>query len=176
MIEDFTTLLSSYFKSSYWIEQITYQENAPLLFSSFFFLILFSFFYGFYLTLTKNIALRTWYVIIFSFYFYYKSSGLYVGILLFSSIVDYYLGTLIFNTEMKSKKKFYLFISVCINLGMLAYFKYTHFLFDNLNLILENNFAFDQIFLPIGISFFHISNDELFYRFVSRKYETCEKF
>ncbi|WP_196894537.1 MBOAT family O-acyltransferase [Aureivirga marina] len=133
---------------------LTYNSKEPLIFSSVLFFVVFILFFLVYQAIQKKINLRIYYVTIFSLYFYYKSSGVYFGLLIFSSIVDFYLGKLIYETEEKSRRKLYLIASLIINLGLLAYFKYTNFFIDNINQILESNFAFQDIFLPIGISFF----------------------
>ncbi len=56
------------------------------------------------------------------------------------------------------QKKLLLTVSVCMNLGLLFYFKYSFFLIDNINEILhiagQKNIAWEKIALPIGISFF----------------------
>ena len=53
-----------------------YQREAPLLFSSGFFLFLFIGFFLVYMSLRKKTFARILYVTLFSLYFYYKSSGL----------------------------------------------------------------------------------------------------
>ena len=46
-------------------------------------------------------------------------------------------------------------MSVAVNLGMLGYFKYTNFLIDISNQLFGQGFLqFQNIFLPVGISFF----------------------
>jgi len=52
---------------------LVYSQNSPLLFNSGIFLVLFLIFYGGYIFLYKNDLLRMAYVIVFSFFFYYKS-------------------------------------------------------------------------------------------------------
>lgn len=44
-------------------------------------------------------------------------------------------------------------LSLCINLGMLAYFKYTNFLADLFASLFGGTFHHYDIFLPVGISF-----------------------
>jgi len=43
---------------------------------------------------------------------------------------------------------------LCFNLGLLAYFKYSHFLAANMNAALGTHVVLGQIILPLGISFF----------------------
>jgi len=58
----------------------------------------------------------------------------------------------------QKKKKQLLIISICLNLGLLAFFKYSNFFIENVNSFLEYSFgtevSWTQILLPIGISFY----------------------
>src|SRR5690606_37770709 len=45
-------------------------------------------------------------------------------------------------------------VGVITNLGLLGYFKYTNFLIDSFNNLFHGSFAFQDIILPIGISFY----------------------
>ena len=54
---------------------LSYDPQAPMLFSSGLFLFLFAAFAFFYGFMRRTPALRIWYVIAFSLYFYYKSSS-----------------------------------------------------------------------------------------------------
>jgi len=132
-----------------------YQADAPMLFNSGLFFLLFIVFITIYTFIypKKRTALFL-YVISFSLYFYYKASGWYLGILLLSAVLDFSLAKWMHRTESPVKRKAILVLSVVISLGLLAYFKYTNFLILNLNTLFSSNFAFHQIFLPIGISFY----------------------
>lgn len=132
----------------------TYSAKSPLIFNSGLFFVLFFIFYLIYVGMKEQKNFRTFYVIAFSLFFYYKSSGIYFILLIFSSFVDFYLGNKIHQTQAKSKRKLYLFASMIINLGMLGYFKYTNFFLENLSFLSGDNFEAANIFLPIGISFF----------------------
>ncbi|MEO0898445.1 MAG: MBOAT family O-acyltransferase [Bacteroidota bacterium] len=67
-----------------------------------------------------------------------------------AQIVDF----LYVDTDRKAKQKFFLFLSLLGNLGMLAIFKYTDFFIENLNLLLSDPLDLPNIALPVGISFF----------------------
>ncbi|MDR1879408.1 MAG: MBOAT family protein [Tannerellaceae bacterium] len=148
-------------------ELFAYQADAPLLFSSGLFLFLFIGFLMIYLSLRKNTLARMVYVILFSLYFYYKSSGIWFVLLLFTATTDFLIGKGLSRTASVVARKWLVIASLCVNLGMLCYFKYTNFL---LNLFaqlgheighLTGNAALQSltytpadIFLPVGISFF----------------------
>ncbi len=149
-----------------------YYPKAPLIFTS----SLFWFLFGFVLLVfhfTKNkITFRNLFLLAFSVFFYFKSSGLYFFLLLISTILDYTLGNLMYKEQDMFKKKLYITLSLIVNLGFLAYYKYSGFVTTNLNSFLGTNFEvvdyfalwsnnifstgfnIDKIFLPVGISFY----------------------
>lgn len=133
---------------------LTYDPGKPMLFNSKVFLIWFLAFYGGYLLLKRQTNWRLIYTLGFSLFFYYKSSGLYFVLLILSTLIDFTLGHYIHNASSKSRRRAYLILSLCANLGLLAYFKYTNFLIGSFNSVVGTNFAFQSIFLPVGISFF----------------------
>ena len=136
-------------------ELLRYDATAPLIFNSGLFLFLFVGFAGLYLLLRRATTLRILYVIAFSIYFYYKSSGIYFLLLLFAAISDYLIGNAISREQDKQVKKRWVALSVVINLGMLGYFKYTNFFIEMANGLFGSGFLdFQNIFLPVGISFF----------------------
>ncbi len=132
----------------------SYNPKQPLLFNSALFLGLFLIFYVIYILSRKTHYFRITYVVLFSLFFYYKSSGVYFWILIFSSVVDYSLSRLIYVEAQQFYRKFYLILSLVINLGMLGYFKYTNFFIDNYNSLFDGNMKFEDIILPVGISFY----------------------
>ncbi len=135
-------------------QQFIYHPKEPILFTSGFFLFLFTGFMLIYFLLHKHHRAKATFVTLFSLYFYYKSSGIYFLILIFSTVVDYILASLIFNANSKIIKKIILIISLILNLGMLAYFKYTNFFYQIYCDITNHSFTPLSIFLPVGVSFF----------------------
>lgn len=133
---------------------LTYNPKVPLLFSSGLFLFLFTAFALFYYLLKNKQGMRILYVTLFSLYFYYKSSGIYFLLLVFTATSDFIIGHFVAKSKKKSMKKGLVFLSLCVNLGMLCYFKYTNFLFEVFNGFFSSPFDIDRIFLPVGISFF----------------------
>jgi alginate O-acetyltransferase complex protein AlgI len=131
-----------------------YNFKEPLLFNSGFFLFWFLLFLIFHQIVHKNRNGKILYITVFSLYFLYKASGIYFLCLVFTSFVDFYLAHLIHQTEEKRKKKLYLILSLVSNFALLGYFKYTNFFISTLNSVGGFDFAFHNIFLPIGISFY----------------------
>ncbi len=136
------------------LSQFVYSPDYPLLFTSGLFLFFFLIFAAGYSLLYNKLRARIWYVIAFSLFFYYKTSGLYFLLLIALSISDFSLGNLIASSAKRGWRKFFVATSVSINLLMLCYFKYTGLLSESINALLGGDLDFGVIFLPIGISFF----------------------
>lgn len=92
-----------------------------------------------------------------SCYFYMAFIPVYILILGFTIVIDYFAGIWLEKTDGK-KKKFFLIASLIANIGVLAVFKYYNFLNDNLSVFLNsigyiNKIPQLGIILPIGLSF-----------------------
>ena len=70
-------------------EQLSYQQGNPLMFNSGLFLFLFTAFLVIYRLVYSHDRLRMIFVTLFSLYFYYKSSGLYILCLLLVTVSDF---------------------------------------------------------------------------------------
>lgn len=97
----------------------------------------------------KNIIL-----LIASLLFYFYGEPRYIIILIFSCIMNYYLGKVMEKIKVQKNKKRLLIVTLLINFGMLFYFKYFNFFLDNINSLFATNLTWTQIVMPIGISFF----------------------
>jgi alginate O-acetyltransferase complex protein AlgI len=100
---------------------------------------------------------RWLHLLIASCVFYTAFIPVYILILLFTIIVDYFAGMLIESAEGR-KRKLFLVMSIIANVGVLAVFKYFNFLIDNMNAVLNllhwnTELPFLSIILPIGLSF-----------------------
>ena len=92
-----------------------------------------------------------------SCYFYMSFVPIYILILIFTVVVDYFGGIFI-ETAFGRKRKLFLIASLCANIGVLSFFKYFNFLNENLTILLQaftvnNQIPFLSILLPIGLSF-----------------------
>lgn len=106
-----------------------------------------------YYIVPKN--LRNVCLLIISLIFYGWGEPIYIGIMLFSFIVDYTHGLLIEKYRDNNRRtKAILLSSILINLGLLAFFKYYDFIIININLIIGTNIRALNLPLPIGISFY----------------------
>lgn len=88
-----------------------------------------------------------------SFWFYGYNNIYYLGILIFSVLINYGVYLLIKRTDKKAKKALVI-AGVSVNVGILLYFKYMDFFIGNINGIFKTEIPFLRIALPLGISFF----------------------
>lgn len=100
---------------------------------------------------------RWFLLLVSSCYFYMAFVPVYILILGFTIVIDYFAGIYIENAT-GSSRKLLLTASLVANIGVLAVFKYYNFLNHNLSLLLdnfgmENHVPFLSILLPIGLSF-----------------------
>lgn len=135
------------------INLFKYDSSDPLLFGTSLFLFLFGALLVVYTLLSKYKSARTFLLILFSLYFYYKASGIYFLTLVGSAVLNFYGGKVIFSSSGIKRKALFIIV-ILLNLGLLGYFKYTNFLLTILNDFSAGNFQPLKIFLPIGISFF----------------------
>lgn len=154
-------------------EIFTFSEAFPLIFTQASFWIFFAIIYLVFALIYRKIKIRNFYLLIISLFFYYKTSGMFVGLLIFTTLSNFYLGAGIYRSNIKVIKLLLVSLSVFINLFVLSYFKYAYFFTDSVNHLLgtqwqvshwlanwgnqlasANYFTVDKIVLPIGISFF----------------------
>ena len=150
----------------------SFDSAHPLLFTQFYFWAFFALvFAGFSLIHSKPV-LRNAYLFFVSLFFYYKTSGVFLALLLFVVTYNFFAARALHRAR-TSWKTFWVVLSVVVDLGVLAYFKYAYFLADFLNdlfglsiqvrdvlgelgnlLTGTQAFRVDAIILPVGISFF----------------------
>ena len=142
-------------------EILRYNPEQPMIFSSGLFLFLFLGFTFVYMLLRKKLTARLLFVTAFSYYFYYKSSGFYFFLLALVTVCDFLLGNAIHKARTEGgendgrrRARMLLCLSILVDLGLLAYFKYTNFFAGMFSTMIGNNFQPWDIFLPVGISFF----------------------
>jgi D-alanyl-lipoteichoic acid acyltransferase DltB (MBOAT superfamily) len=152
-----------------------YNPEAPMIFSSGFFLFLFAAFLAVYLALSRKANYRIIYVIGFSYYFYYKSSGMYFFALLFVTVLDFIVAQRMSKTETTGKRKLFMALSIALNLGLLCYFKYTNFFYEIYCDFSKTAFSPFDIFLPVGISFFTFQSMSYTIDVYRRKLEPLDK-
>ena len=101
---------------------------------------------------------KNWIILLFSVYFYSWGAPKFIYILMGSTLLDFYLVRYMNQQTDTKKRKYLLVLSLSLNLGLLAIFKYANFFVDNVQFLLVaagyEPFLWTQIALPIGISFY----------------------
>ncbi|HEY0977514.1 MAG TPA: MBOAT family O-acyltransferase [Flavobacteriales bacterium] len=164
--------LTTWWSTGSWKDLVTYRPEEPLIFTRFFFWGFFAVVLSVYAVVHRWKGMRNAYLFLVSLFFYYKTSGLFVAILIFSTFSDYFVALAMHRTRNGLHKKLWLALALTINLFLLCYFKYAHFLITNINAAFGTSFhevnwfalwsnglfgtkhLVDRILLPVGISFF----------------------
>lgn len=133
---------------------LAYDSASPLLFNTGLFLVLFIIFLLIYNSLHRFPRVKMIAAILFSVYFYYKSSAECVFILLGICVSDFLLGLILEKLKNNNARRLIVAINVVINVGMLIWFKYFNMLADAFASIISVDFDPLEIILPAGISFF----------------------
>lgn len=93
-------------------------------------------------------------ILIASIYFYSWGGPKFIFVILGTTFLDYFLVNAMHNQKTQGAKNKFLVISLCLNLGLLFYFKYCNFFIDNINALLGTEISWLKVVLPIGISFY----------------------
>ena len=106
-----------------------------------------------------NLRLQNILLIVASYFFYACWDWRFLFLLIFSTLLDYFSGVKIYRSGKKINKKFWLWLSISINLGFLGIFKYYNFFAESFAQALSNvglnvNFGTIEVILPVGISFY----------------------
>lgn len=136
-----------------------------MLFNSISFLIFLPIVYGLYWWIQSwenfkhTISVQNLLLLIASYFFYAYWNIWFLGLLIFSTSLDYFSGLKIESSATNQHKKIWFWLSICINLGLLGLFKYFNFISINLSEMLGNfGWTYQPILLfialPIGISFY----------------------
>ena len=136
------------------LQHLTFDPANPMLFSSGLFWVLFLAFLPFYAMLKSRRTQMMIFVLAFSLYFYYKSSGWFFLLLVGTSLCDWIFSHLMVRSNSILRRKVIMSASICMSLSVLGYFKYANFFLWNWNTLVGGNFQPLDIILPVGISFY----------------------
>lgn len=160
-----------------------FDSQHPLLFTQFYFWAFFAIVFSLFALIIGRdkssrgrMHLRNIFLLFVSWFFYYKTSGVFLWILVFVTISNFYLAKAIHHYQSFSPQdgpsakrsaseavcqrsglaaKLLLCLSIIIDLGLLAYFKYAYFGADVANSLFGTDWHIvDKIVLPVGISFY----------------------
>lgn len=131
-----------------------------MLFNSLDFLIFLPIIFFLYWFVTKNnLKFQNLLLLVASYYFYACWDWRFLFLLMFSTFLDYYTGLKMQNTIVISRKKFWFWLSIIVNLGFLGVFKYYNFFAKSFVEVLsilsiKTNPTLINVILPVGISFY----------------------
>lgn len=164
----FSDIASDFFQKLF-----SFDEAHPLLFTQFYFWAFFAIVFAVFCLLKNKCLLRNSFLFFVSLFFYYKTSGIFTLILIFTTCYNFFAGKWIYKKKTEKGKTIALAVSIVVNLLTLCYFKYSYFITDVVNNLLgvqcrvfdvfawvgneltgTNRFSVDAILLPVGISFF----------------------
>jgi alginate O-acetyltransferase complex protein AlgI len=102
---------------------------------------------------------QNWLLLVASYYFYAAWDWRFLGLLIASTVIDFYCARFIASREAPASRRAALLVSLSFNLAMLGFFKYFNFFAENLQSVFEAfGFRLDvitlRVLLPIGISFY----------------------
>lgn len=106
-----------------------------------------------------GLKLQNAFLLLASYFFYVWWDWRFLSLIILSSVIDFMVAQKIYTSSDGSKKKSWLYVSIAINLGILAVFKYLDFFIENLEFAFSV-FGSDEVFtrlewvLPVGISFY----------------------
>ncbi len=94
-----------------------------------------------------------------SYFFYACWDYRFLFLLVFSTYLDYFTGLKMFDATTISRKKFWFWLSILVNLGFLGFFKYYNFFIQSFadalsNLGMHIDIWTLKVILPVGISFY----------------------
>lgn len=159
-----------------------FNSDSPLLFTQFYFWAFFALVYALFALImngtrtadsTRRMHMRNVYLMFVSWFFYYKTSGLFLIILAFITLSDWLIAQRIAQNTAPKRRLSWLCLSIAIDLGLLVYFKYAYFFTSMVNDLFGSQFEVfdlfayigngfsqsgrfdvDSIILPVGISFY----------------------
>ena len=148
-----------------------FNSDSPLLFTQFYFWAFFALVYTVFAIIMEarpfhrrtddvltrpshtRLHLRNVFLMAVSWFFYYKTSGIFLLILLFVTLSDWLIAQQIHRNQRASRPlraRIWLILSVVIDLGLLCYFKYAYFFTNMVNDLFGTQFAVFDIFAYIG--------------------------
>ena len=177
------------------VSLLSFDQAHPLLFTQFYFWAFFALVFAVFSLVHSKILLRNGFLFAVSLFFYYKTSGLFLALLVFVIVYNYFAAKRLQKLNKEVWRKALTALSVVIDLGILAYFKYAYFIVDFINNLFGLSiqvhdvlgellnavtgaqlFRVDAIILPVGISFFTFQAVSYIVDVKRRKIKPVENF
>lgn len=128
-----------------------------MIFNSYSFIVYAFLFFVLFFTIPRRFKLG--FLLFSSYVFYAWWNVWFLGLILLSTTVDYWVAQQIDRENLQNKRKRWLLVSLVVNLGVLAYFKYFNFFADSFHYLFqklgfETSSYYLDVVLPVGISFY----------------------
>jgi len=109
--------------------------------------------------LKKNLKLQNLFLLAASYFFYGWWDWRFLSLIIFSTLVDYFVGKGLSKSDNPTHRSILLWTSISVNIGFLGFFKYYNFFLDNFVAFFsffgsEISATSLNIILPVGISFY----------------------
>ncbi len=107
----------------------------------------------------KSLKLQNILLLVSSYFFYACWDWRFLFLLIFSTLLDYYTGIKMSDAKNQTRKKFWFWLSISVNLSFLGVFKYYNFFAESFSATIAN-FGMQvnpwtlKVILPVGISFY----------------------
>lgn len=130
-----------------------------------------------------------WLVLLFfSYAYYYLNSGMLLLVLIGESLFTFVIGRMLsginirikenddksVKEQFKNKSRVILLLSVTVILGLLVIIKYSNFIIDNINNLINGNISFIDLVLPLGVSFYTLQAISYLMDIYRNKIEACD--
>lgn len=107
----------------------------------------------------KKRNVQNFILLIASYFFYGMWDWRFLALILFSTLVDYFVGLKLESCKNHRNRKFFLYVSLAVNLGLLCVFKYFNFFIESFVEMFEIfgvklSLSTISVILPVGISFY----------------------
>ena len=129
----------------------------------------------------KNLTVQNALLLFSSYFFYSCWSRKFLMLLIFSTLLDYFTGLMMYQAKNQVRKRFWFWLSISVNLGFLGVFKYYNFFQSSLAEALghagiKTNFYTLSIILPVGISFYTFHGLSYVIDIYNNKIKPCKNF
>jgi alginate O-acetyltransferase complex protein AlgI len=116
-------------------------------------------FFGYWFVFSNDLKRQNAFLIVASYIFYGWWDWRFLSLIIFSSLLDYFIALRLVRSSSERQRKMLLILSISVNLGFLAVFKYYNFFIENLSNSFtlmggQLNVSQLEIVLPVGISFY----------------------
>jgi alginate O-acetyltransferase complex protein AlgI len=129
----------------------SYHPGQPLSFVSGFFVVFLLAALLLYPFCCRNRNIRVCFLLVVSLFFYYKAGGLFVGFLILSALLDFWLGLKVCRSPRTRPALMWMWAGIAINVLLLVVFRYTPL---GVRLLISLKPGIVELMVPVGISFY----------------------